>query len=137
MNWNDAIARELGGVRQRFSDFVARCVLREPTAELDRCGGLDDALNDIGISRPYPERIIRFYPEAGWLLPAVTKRLGLDINRLDPSARNELGRTCATCRSHRRCRRWLATTNIASMEYRTFCPNVELFDSSLDNDQRS
>jgi len=134
MDWVGVLARELRGAWQLFSDFLARSALREQVADLERRGGLDDVLNDIGISRPCLERIIRGYPEAGRLLPAMAKRLGADLDKLDPTARYELGRTCGVCRSHRRCRRWLATASAASTDYRAFCANVELLDAALAKD---
>ena len=79
-------ARRLRNVRQLFSDFLARSTLREQVADLERRGGLDEVLTDIGISRPCLERIIRFYPEAGRLRPAMAKRLGVDADKLDPGS---------------------------------------------------
>lgn len=125
------LARQLRRLRQYFSDMQARSALREQMAELDRRGGLDDVLNDIGVSRPAMARIIRGHPEAGRLLPAMAKRLGVDLEKLDPRWRYSIQRACGECPSHRRCRRWLATSLSDSTEYRDFCPNAELFEPAL------
>ena len=119
-------------MRQWVSDFMARSSLREQFADLDRRGGLDEVLNDMGISRAGMDKVIRGFPEAGRLRPAMMKRVGVDFDKLYPRTRYEIGRTCTVCPSHRRCRRWLANAQPKSMEYRAFCPNAELFDAVLE-----
>jgi len=127
------LTRQWGRVRQLFSDMEARSALRAQMADLDRRGGLDNVLTDLGISRPALESIIRGYPESGRLLPAMAKRLGLDITKLDPRWRYNIQRNCAECQSQGRCRHWLATASAESTEYRAFCPNAELFDPVLES----
>lgn len=128
--WRSAVTRQLTGVRQYFSDVLARSALREQFADLDRRGGLDDLLRDIGVSRPDMEKIVQNHPETGRLMLAMTERLGVDADKLDPRSRHTLGRSCATCQTHRICRHWLATATKGSTEYRDFCPNAELFDAA-------
>ncbi len=131
MNFSERIARQLGRARQIFSDLRSRGALRARFADIDSSVGLDDFLKDIGLSRTEMERIVRGSAEAERLLPAMTKRLGVDIEKLSPAQRYRLGKACATCRSHRRCRRWLAAASNESTGYGAFCPNAELFDAAL------
>ncbi len=126
---NGVIARQFAGVRQFFSDFVKRSALRAELAELDRRGGLDAVLEDIGITRPEMEKIVGGHPISGRLLSAMAKRLGVDIEKLNPRTRYELGRSCALCSTRRRCRHWLDEASVTSTEYEEFCPNAALLDA--------
>lgn len=127
----DKSAPTCRGVRRWVSDWLARGALREEFEDLEHSGCLDDVLIDLGISRWEVERVIRGYPEAGRLMPAMAKRLGLDVEGLEPRMRYMVGQHCAVCQSHRRCRQWLATASAESTAYRDFCPNAALFDTIL------
>lgn len=123
-----AIGRVIGEIRQIFSDITKRAALRAEIADLDRRGGLDTVLADIGVTRAELAQMIAGYPVAGRLLPAMARRLGLDIATLDPRSRSALERGCASCRSRRRCRHWLDDPAADSAGYRNFCANMELFE---------
>ncbi len=125
------VARQWDAVRQFVSDSWARNGLRRQFADLDRRGGLDELLTDIGLSRPELDRIIESHPETGRLMLAMTRRLGLDTNSLDSKSRYQVGRSCAVCNEHGRCRHWLKTAAAESTEYREFCPNAATFDAAL------
>jgi len=124
-----AISRIIGEVRQIFSDLAKRAALRAEITELDRGGGLDAILADIGVTRTELAQMVAGYPVAGRLLPGMARRLGLDIETLDPRSRYALERGCAACRSRRRCRNWLDDPAGDSAAYGRFCANSELFDT--------
>jgi len=128
-HWKSLVARPFAGVWQFLSDAMSRSAMRDELADLDRRGGLDAFLQDIGLTLPEMERIVRGMPEAGRLLPAMAERQGVEIDSLDPRTRYVLRQTCATCAAHRRCRRYLAAADGALAESEEFCPNAELFDA--------
>ncbi len=123
------LARVVAEIRQIFSDLTRRAALRAEFADLDRRGGLDVVLDDIGVTRAELAKIIAGYPVAGRLLPAMARRLGIDIGALDPHSRHELERGCATCQARRSCRSWLDKPNADRSAYRVFCANAQLFDT--------
>ena len=125
------VARLIGEVRQILSDITKRAALRAEFTELDRRGGLDVVLDDIGLTRPELAKIIGGYPVSGRMLPAMAQRLGIDVEALDPRSRYQLGRECALCQSRRTCHRWLGNAAAESDGYRKFCPNTVLFDTIL------
>jgi len=126
-----ALARPFIGLWQAVSDFLDRSALREELADLDRRCGLDTVLQDLGLTLPEMERIVRGYPEAGRLEHAMAQRLGIELETLDPKTQYAMSQTCAMCQAHRRCRRWLATTGAENVDYKDFCPNAELFDAAM------
>jgi len=126
---NGVMARQLAGVRQFFSDYMKRSALRAELADLDRRGGLDAVLEDIGITRPEMEKIVGGHPVSGRLLASMAKRLGVDLEKLNPRTRYELGRSCSLCSSHRHCRHWLDEAGATSTDYEEFCPNAALLDA--------
>lgn len=123
-----AVARIVAEIRQICSDLTRRAALRAEFADLDRRGGLDAVLADIGVTRAELARIIAGYPVAGRLLPAMARRLGIDIDALDAPARDALARGCASCAARRDCRRWLDNPSADGAAYRAFCANAQLFD---------
>jgi Family of unknown function (DUF6455) len=123
------VARLFGELRQIFSDISQRASLRDEFADLDRRGGLDTVLDDIGLTRAELAKIIAGYPVSGRMLPVMAQRLGVDIEALDPRTRYQLARGCALCQSRRTCRRWLAAKPADSTTYREFCPNAEMLDA--------
>jgi len=124
-----AIARVIGEIRQIFSDITKRAALRAELTELDRRGGLDTVLADIGVTRAELAQLIAGHPAAGRLLSGMARRLGLDTEALDPRSRYALERGCAACRSRRDCRHWLDDPAADGAAYRRFCANAELFDT--------
>ncbi len=123
------IARMMAEIRQIFSDITKRAALRAEFMDLDRRGGLDAVLDDIGVTRAELAKIIGGYPVSGRLLPAMARRLGVDIDALDSRSRYDLGRSCAMCQSRRSCRRWLDNDEADGSAYRRFCANAELLDA--------
>ena len=133
MSERSFLARQWDAACQVVADFWARNALRRQFADLDRRGGLDELLTDIGLSRPELDRIIESHPETGRLMLAMTRRLGVDADKLDPKSRYQVGRSCAVCNEHGRCRHWLKTASPESTEYREFCPNAAVFDAALEH----
>lgn len=131
MDWKGALTRPMARLRQFISNSMSRAALRDEFIDLDRRGSLDAVLDDIGLTRPELDRIVRGYPKAGRLLPMMAKRLGIDINKLDPRSRYQLGQSCAMCVSHSRCQRWLSKAPAESTENKEFCPNADVFEAIL------
>lgn len=129
--WRRAVARQLGRVRQAFADFRLRAAIRVELTDLDRRGGLDVFLRDIGITRPEMERSLRGYRNANQLLPAMARRLGIDIEKLAPASRYAIRETCSLCRVHRHCRRWVANSSTPKTAFHEFCPNSARLDDAL------
>lgn len=130
------VSRCVAGVRQFISDAMSRSALRGELAALERNGSLDAVLADVGLDRLDLETMARGYPESERLLPAMAGRLGVELDGLDARSKSALNRTCALCRAHRVCRRWLAAEHDKSeksekSERHVFCPNAELFDALL------
>jgi Family of unknown function (DUF6455) len=125
------VTRQFAAVWQYCSDFFARSALRAHFDELDRQVGLDDFLRDVGLCRADLDKIIRNHPRTGRLLAAMMERRHIDPEKLDPSLRYELGRSCALCQEQHRCSHWLAEADPAKAEeFHEFCPNAEVFDSA-------
>lgn len=137
IGWRHVVARQLTRARQLVADAVARSTLRQQVADLDSRGGLDDLLKDIGSTRPEIETMIRGYGNTQRLLPAMMTRLGVDPETMDPATLQEVRQSCAGCRSHRRCRLWLAKAGAPATAYRDFCPSAQTFDAALARRARS
>ena len=135
-HWADALSRSYARIRDIVADFLARGALADDLADLERRGLLDALLGDLGLTHGELTRLVRGYPEAGRLLPAMARRLGIDIEALDPRTRYALQQNCALCTAHRRCRGFLATGgDDEDMDRRAFCPNAALFDAAIDKGQ--
>lgn len=128
--WTSGVTRRLGRARQAVADFVARRTLRDQVAAMESRGALDDFLKDIGSTRPEIEKMIRGYGNTQRLLPAMMARLGVDAAAFDAATLYEVRETCAGCRAHRRCRRWLAKASGPATAYRDFCPSAKTFDTT-------
>jgi len=131
----DALSRGFARIRQRVADFFTRGALADDLLDLERRGLLDALLGDMGLSYGELTRLVRGYPEAGRLLPAMAKRLGIDIESLDPRTRYALQQNCALCSAHRRCRRFLAASAEEGVDPGSFCPNTGLFDGAREPGQ--
>ena len=129
--WRKAIARPLGRALLAFADFRLRAAVRAQLNDLERRGSLNDFLKDIGITRPEMERSLRGYRNTSQLLPAMARRLGIDIEKLAPASRYAIRETCSLCEVHRHCRRWVANSSTPTTAFREFCPNGARFDDAL------
>jgi hypothetical protein len=123
------IAQCINRVGRCVSDWMRRAALRDEIAALEWSGELDALLADTGYSRWELEHMVRGYPQADRLLPAMADRLGLDLARLDAGERYEMRHTCALCKQHRACHRWLKDE--ASAGLAPFCPNATAFAAAL------
>ena len=123
---NNLLAR----LRQFIADYWERGAFRAEIANLERRGCLDALLQDMGLSVAEMEQIVHGYPEAGRLMPAMAKRLGVDIEKLDPRVLYALRQNCGLCAAHRRCRHWLRSTSVHTGGAASFCPNSELFETA-------
>jgi Family of unknown function (DUF6455) len=127
-----APALQFAGLWHAVSDFIVGKLLCDRNAELDRCGGLDAVLRDVGVTRFEIKRYVRNGSDAAQLFPAMAKRRGVMLGQLTAATIYRLQQNCALCPSHRRCRRWLANADEESREDRKFCWNDELFDAVVD-----
>lgn len=117
-------------LRQFFADCRDRRAFLNEIADLERRGCLDTLLQDMGMSLADMEQLVRGYPEAGRLMPAMAERLGVDLEKLDPRLLYALRQNCGMCVAHRRCRQWLGSTSVHTGGAAAFCPNSELFESA-------
>lgn len=125
------LKRLMARIGQYISDVSQRSALRAEFMELDHRGGLDSVLLDIGLTRPELFQMIGAYPVSGRLLPRMASRLGIDLDKVDPKSRYQIGRSCSLCQSRRTCHRWLDRPGTDLADYHCFCPNAEVFDAIL------
>ncbi|HVA39220.1 MAG TPA: DUF6455 family protein [Candidatus Binataceae bacterium] len=123
----DMVARLAARMKQALSDMRQRHRLREEIGEMERNGGLDSLLADVGLTRGDVDAVIAGFPESGRLLQAMAERLQVDYDSIkDAAIRFELQRTCTMCSTRGRCRTWLRSAETEG--YRDFCPNGARFD---------
>ena len=126
-----AIARHIANAWQSVSGFIRRsAVRRDDLARLDRYGGCNVILRDMGVTESDVSAFVKGAPEAERLLGAMAAHLGITVADLAAPMRYELRIACVTCPSQRQCGRWLASSD-KSADYRSFCPNAALFDAVL------
>jgi len=71
--------------------------------------------------------MVEEYPEVGIQLEAVTRRLGIDSERLSGSIMlDALRLTCIECNARKQCAEWLRTA--PREDDRAFCANAQLLD---------
>lgn len=65
-------------------------------------------------------------------MPRMMRRLGVDVFTVTTfGVGHEMARAarrCSQCRATEACTRWLEAPDDAPQEYRSFCPNTELFE---------
>lgn len=127
-----ALLTWLEDLKNSVSLRIQEAAMRQQVAqELANLGGrdLDRVLADIGCTRDELGTLINNAPRARPLLDAMILRLGLEkaFAFAEPTLLRDMERRCATCPTHRICRRWLGKGGSPG-EYRLFCPNVGNFD---------
>jgi uncharacterized protein YjiS (DUF1127 family) len=89
-------------------------------------GGLDDTLNDVGITRAELGVMIEAPADAGRQFETFAEMARIDLHHLDPAVLREAMWVCTSCECREPCKRWLRTgVWKASGDQR--CPNAALF----------
>ncbi len=116
-----------GRVRGFIAAWQERRTLARELASLD-----DRELSDIGLMRWQVPLFVKAYPTADRLLGEMLARLGLEADEALNSRllHDDVYRSCALCREHGRCRRWLSTVGAVAAPP-AFCPNAWTFRQML------
>ena len=115
----------------RLRGFVAAWQERRTLAR--ELSSLDDReLSDIGLMRWQVPVFVKAHPTADRLLAEMLARLGLEADEALNSRllHDDVYRSCALCREHGRCRRWLSTAGAVAAAP-AFCPNAWTFRQML------
>jgi uncharacterized protein YjiS (DUF1127 family) len=112
--------RLASGLRRFVHALHDRLALEGELARMD-----DREIADLGVTRNELQALTRPGNRSARLLKGMTERLGVTAAMLarEPELRRDIQRTCTTCDTQRKCRRWLR--NPASADaYRRCCPNA-------------
>jgi hypothetical protein len=118
-----ALARLPSRLMLTIEDWRERSSLMHELDALAAHGELGRTLLEAGLSPNDVPRLLKGNPGAGRQLPEMMRRVGIDPALLPiTSETREIEWRCTDCRSWRRCRDWLASSD-DEHGYRAFCPN--------------
>jgi hypothetical protein len=119
-----------------IEDWRKRSSLANELDALAAYGELDRTLLEAGLSPHDVPRLLKGHPGAARQLPEMMRRVGIDPTLLPitPKTR-EIEWRCTDCRSWRRCRDWLDSSD-GDHEYLAFCPNGAALDDIRDRQEQ-
>lgn len=127
-----AFARLPSRLMLTLEDWREKSSLAHEFDALAAHGELYRTLVEAGLSPNDVPRLLNGHPGAARQLPAMMRRVGIDASHLPitPETR-EIEWRCTECRSWRRCREWLASSE-NDHRYRKFCPNAAALEQLRD-----
>jgi uncharacterized protein DUF6455 len=131
-----ALARLPARLMLTIEDWRERSSLANELEALAAHGELDRTLLEAGLSPGDIPRLLKGNSGAARQLPEMMRRVGIDPTRLPitPETRAIEWR-CTDCRTWRRCRDWLASSD-ADHGYLAFCPNGAALEQIRDRHER-
>jgi hypothetical protein len=131
-----AFARLPSRLMLTIEDWRERSSLASELNALAAYGELDRTLLEAGLSPHDVPRLLKGNPGAARQLPEMMRHVGIDpsILPITPETR-EVEWRCTDCRSWRRCRDWLASSD-ADRGYREFCPNGSALEQMRDRQEQ-